>query len=217
MDRLCQTCVSVTEVSGAGVMLMSSNHPRVSLSATTAVSTLIEELQFTLGEGPSVDAYNLAHPIAEPDPAGIVGHWPAFAPPVIEAGARAIFSFPLTVGSIRVGALSLYRDRPGMLSEEQRAWALVVAAVAARKVLAMQTKALPGELAADFVPLVERRDAVHQATGMVSIQLGVTVNQALTRLRAHAFANDRTLTELSEDIVARRVQFDAENRAPDLP
>jgi hypothetical protein len=50
--RLCRTCVKVVGVDGAGVMLMSGDIPRGSLCTTNAVSQLIEELQYTLGEGP---------------------------------------------------------------------------------------------------------------------------------------------------------------------
>ncbi len=217
VDRLCQLCVLVTDVNGAGVMFMDGELPRVSLSATTAVSTAIEELQFTLGEGPCVDAFNLAHPIAEPDLVNAVGNWPTFAPAAIDAGARAIFGFPMIAGPVRVGALTLYRDRPGMLSKEQSAWAAIVAAMAARKVLTLQSAAAPGQLAVEFIPTVQSRDVVYQATGMVSIQLGISVGQALIRLRGHAFANDCALTSLANDVVARRVRFDEDGRENGRP
>ena len=36
---------------------------------------------------------------------------------------------------------------------------------------------------------------------MVSEQLGITVTEALIRLRAYAFAQDRTLTDIANDVV----------------
>jgi hypothetical protein len=74
------------------------------------VSSLIEEPQLTLSEGPCVDAYNLAQPIAEPDLAVMTGPWPSFTPPALEAGVRANFGFPLQASAVRARALDLYRD-----------------------------------------------------------------------------------------------------------
>ncbi len=118
--RLCGGCVKITGADGAGVMLMSGEIPRGSLCASNTVSHLIEELQYTLGEGPCVDAYQQDKVVTEPDLADpVTRRWPAFTPPTLQAGVRAIFGFPLRVGSVRLGALNLYRDRSGPLSGDQ--------------------------------------------------------------------------------------------------
>ena len=143
--RLCEVCPGIVGVTGAGVMLMSGDVPRGSLCTTDEVSQLIEELQYTLGEGPCVDAYQQDRVVAEPDLADpVTPRWPAFTPPALEAGARAVFGFPLRVGAVRLGALNLYRDRPGPLSDDQHADALVMADVAARWVLEAQAGAPSG-------------------------------------------------------------------------
>jgi GAF domain-containing protein len=207
--RVCAVCAEVAGISGAGIMLMSGEQTAGSMCTTNEVSALIEELQYTLGEGPCVDAYHHDRPVIEPDLADPrTPRWLAFTPPAVEAGARAIFGFPLHVGGVRLGALNLYRDRPGPLSDEQYADALVLAGVAARAVLAMQAEAPPGMLAAELDTGANFRFVVHQASGMVSAQLEVSVGEALLRLRAYAFANDRLITEVAEDVVERRLRFD---------
>ncbi len=141
---LCGVCPGIAGVSGAGVMLMSGDVPSGSLCTTNEVSHLIEELQYTLGEGPCVDAYQTGRVVAEPDlAAAVTGRWFAFTPPALAAGVRAVFGFPLRVGAVRLGALNLYRDWPGPLSAGQHADALVVADVAARWVLEAQAGAPP--------------------------------------------------------------------------
>jgi hypothetical protein len=196
-------------MSGAGIMLMSGDVPGGSVCTTNDVSALIEELQYTLGEGPCVDAYNSDRPVLEPDLADpSTPRWFAFTPPAVEAGARAVFGFPLQVGAIRLGALNLYRDRPGPLSSDQYADALVVAGVAAQAVLVMQAQAPPGVLASELEVGANFRFVVHQASGMVAVQLGVSVGEALVRLRAYAFGNDRLLAEVAEEVVGRRLRFD---------
>ena len=208
--RLCDVCAEVTGVTGAGIMLMSGDVPQGSVCTTDEVSSLIEELQYSLGEGPCVDAYHLNRPVLEPDLAEpATPRWLAFAPPALAAGVRAIFGFPLQVGAARLGALNLYCDRPGRLSGEQHADALVMADIAAQAVLALQANAPPGELAAALETDGDFQWVVHQASGMVSAQLDISVAQALIRLRAHAFGNERALRDVAQDVVARRVRFDA--------
>ncbi len=204
--RLCAVCPRIVGVDGAGVMLMSGDIPRGSLCTTNAVSHLIEELQYTLGEGPCVDAYRQDQVVAEPDLAEpVTGRWLAFTPPALQAGVRAVFGYPLRVGSVRLGALNLYRDRPSSLTDDQHADALVIADVAARWVLETQAGAPSDTVAAELEIGADFHFAVHNAAGMISVQLGVSVAEALIRLRAFAFGNDRLLADVARDVVARRL------------
>jgi GAF domain len=204
---LCAVAAEIIGVSGAGVMVLDDGVPQASLCITGPVSALIEELQYTLGEGPCIDAYRTGTVIAEPDlaaPATL--RWPALTPQVLDAGARAIFGFPVRIGAARIGALNVYRDRSGPLSDDQHADALVMTDVIARALLNLQAHAGPGaipvELNADI------HGVVHQAAGMVSIQLDISVGDALVRLRAYAFGTDRSLIEVAQEVVARRLRFD---------
>lgn len=214
--RLCNVCMDVTGTSGVGIMLRSGGVTRGSLGTTDAVSALIEELQFMLGEGPCIDAYNLEVPIAEPDLADPNGRWLGFTPPIFKAGVRALFAFPLRVGTVRMGSLDLYRDHSGTLSDDQHADALIMADVVSQAVLTMQAEAPPDELAAQLEAVMTSQNVVYQAVGMVSAQLGASVDASLIRLKAHAFASDRLLTELAQDVLARRLRFDAAGEAQDV-
>jgi len=178
------------------------------LCTTDAVSQLIEELQYTLGEGPCVDAHQQHQVVAEPDLADPVRRrWPAFTPPALQAGVRAVFGFPLRVGTVRLGALNLYRNVPGPLTGEQHADALVVADVAARWVLEAQAGAPADTVAGELEAGADFHFAVHNAAGIVSVQEGVSVTAALIRLRAFAFSNDRLLGDVAEDVIARRLRL----------
>ena len=190
-------------------MLMSGDIRRGSLCTTNAVSHLIEELQYTLGEGPCVDAYQQDMVVAEPDLADpVTRRWFAFTSPALEAGVRAVFGFPLRVGTVRLGALNLYRDWPGLLNGDQHADALVVAYVAARWVLEAQAGAPPDAVAAGLEIGADFHFVVHNAAGMVSVQQQISVTEALIRLRAYAFSNDRLLADVAQDVVARRLRLD---------
>jgi GAF domain-containing protein len=194
-------------VNGAGVMLISDDIPRGSLCTTDEVSHLIEELQYTLGEGPCLDACQQDRVVAEPDLADpVTRRWPAFTPPALQAGVRAVFGFPLRVGTAHLGALNLYRDVPGPLTGDQHADALVVADVAARWVLEAQAGAPPDTVAEELEVGADFHFAVHNAAGIVSVQEGISVTEALIRLRAFAFSSDRLLAEVARDVIAHRLR-----------
>jgi hypothetical protein len=197
-------------------MLMADEGPRGSPCSTNEMSELIDQLQFSLGEGPCIDAYHQDWPVLEPDLVGpATPRWRAFTPPAIEAGVRAVFGFPLHVGAVRLGALNLCRDRPGPLSDDQHADALVMADITAQAILVLQADAPPGKLAGALGAGDDFHYVVHQASGMVAAQLDASVREALVRLRAYAFGDDRPLTEVARDVVDRKLRFDAASGGDD--
>jgi hypothetical protein len=207
--RLSAVCAPAVGVTGAGIMLMSGDVPRGSLSATDEVSQLIEDLQYTLGEGPCVDAYEQDRVVIEPDLADpATQRWIAFTPPVLQAGVRALFGFPLRIGTVRLGALNLYRDRPGPLSDEQHAVGLALASVVARWVLEAEAGAPSDVVPSELETSANFHFVVHNAAGMISVQQGISVTDALIRLRAYAFSIDRLLTDVAQDVVDRRLRLE---------
>lgn len=206
--RLCEVSADVLSVTGAGVMLMSGDLARGSLCSSNPVSALIEELQFTLGEGPCIDAYRYDIPVLEPDLVEGGARWTVFTPRAVAAGVHAIFGFPLQIGAVRLGALNAYRDLPGPLSEDQHADALVMSGLIVRSIIAMQADAPLGELSSEIEAGADLHLVVHQATGVVSHQLDVGVTEALIRLRAYAFAHDRTVSDVARDIVEGGLRLD---------
>ena len=209
MDRLCAVCPRILGVNGAGIMLMSGDVPRGSVGTSDEVSGLIEELQYTLGEGPCVDAYQQDRVVAEPDLADpVTRRWVAFTPPVLRAGVRALFGFPLRIGTVRLGALNLYRDRPGPLSGQQHADALGLASMAACWVLEAQAAASSGAVPSQLETDADFRFVVHNAAGMISVQQAISVTDALIRLRAYAFSHDRLLSDVAQDVVDRKLRLE---------
>ncbi|MHB8439645.1 MAG: GAF domain-containing protein [Acidimicrobiales bacterium] len=207
-SQLCQASSEVLHVSGAGVMILADDLPMGSLCNADGVSAELEELQYTLGEGPCLDAYRLGEVVLEPDlDAPTTPRWMAFTPLALQAGARAVFGFPLGVGGARLGALNLYQDRAGSLSDDQHADALILTDVIAHWVLETQGSAPTGDLADSLELGSNFHFIVHNAAGAVSVQLGVTVNEALIRLRGHAFSNDLPLNVVAQQVVDRKLRF----------
>jgi hypothetical protein len=208
-SALCLECADTLDVSGTGIMLLTGGGHRGVLCSSDVASGAIEELQFTLGEGPCVDACASGVPVLEPDlQAADFTRWPAFTPPAIAAGVRAIFGFPLHVGTIQLGALDLYNDHPGLLGAMQFAEAVKLATVVTRRVLDLQADAAPGALASELAGSETLRASVHQASGMLSARFGITVDAALLRLRAYAFSSERPVNDVARDVIERRLNIE---------
>lgn len=217
--HVCAAAVAGVGADGAGVTVMASPTVRETLNATDAMATGLEELQLVLGQGPCVDTFAEGGPVLAGDlrSPGLFARWPAFTPAALDLGVRAVFAFPLQVGAIRLGALDLYRARPGGLSSDELADALAFADTVNMLLLDATAGAQPdtAELAWQREDLSSRNALGHQATGMVLVQLGCKAEEAFARLRAYAFAHDRRLSDVARDVVERRLRFDPEP-APDL-
>ncbi len=109
---------------------------------------------------------------------------------------------------MRLGALNLYRDRHGPLTGDQHADALALADVAARWVLEAQAGAAPDTVAQELEIGADFHFVVHNAAGIVSVQQGISVTEALIRLRAYAFSHGRLLADVAEDVIAHRFRLE---------
>jgi hypothetical protein len=208
LAALCRAAVNWLAVDGASVTAVNGPAVREPLSATDERSARLEELLFTTGEGPGAEDFMFGSPMLIPDLELVAERWPGFVPAAVAAGAGALFAFPLQAGAIRVGVLSLYRARPGPLTPQQLADALVFGDIALQLLLdsASGISGLAGYQPLDG--LSGSRAEVYQATGMISVQLGVSLEEALVRLRAHAFAVDTPLDNVAGDVVRRLLRFD---------
>lgn len=206
---VCRAAVLWLGVDGASVTAVSGLIAREPLFASDELSARLEELLLTTGEGPGVEDFRFGSPVLIPDLESAAARWPGFVSAAVAAGARAIFALPLQVGAIRVGVLSLYRALPGSLAPQELADVLVLADIA----LAMVLDAAAGISGSpEYRPdgLSDSRAEVYQATGMISVQLGVSLEDAFVRLRAQAFAADAALGDIADDVVNRKLRFEPE-------
>ncbi|GAA0928648.1 GAF domain-containing protein [Kribbella koreensis] len=209
--RLCASAVSAVPITGAGVALMTARGHGGTLASTDGPAAVLEDLQQTLGEGPCLNAFHERRPVLLPDLTEETARWPGFVPGALAAGVAAVFAFPLQIGAIRLGVLDLYRDTPGPLEALQLKEALDYAAAASSILLDLQHATSPGDLHPDLVDAADDHREIHQATGIVTVQASVGLDEALLLLRARAYADGRPLRELAADVVAHRVTFHPED------
>ena len=204
--RLCAACVEVLDVSGAGITLMGGDQVGPICVSDGSIAAL-EELQFTIGQGPCRDAYRSGRSVHAPrlDDSAFV-RWPPFVDLARSSGIGAVFAYPLLTAGANVGVLTLYQEDEGELSGAQHDDGLAISRVLTETVLSLQDAAPPGSLAPELDGVVAYRAEIYQASGMVSVQLQIAPAEALLRIRAHAFAHDVSVRAVAADIVGRRLR-----------
>jgi hypothetical protein len=208
--ELCAAFQQDLPITGVAVSAFPGMVPETPICASDAISARIDEMQFELGEGPRWTAMRTRMPVALPNVKSD-GHpqWPVFAKALLTLDVSALFEFPLVLGSMDIGVVELYSTASGPLSPADHAKALQLADAAAWKLLRHLLTAAPLDATApyrDDGPRLSRRE-IHQATGMVLAQAGVSATDALLLLRAHAFAQGRPVHEVARDVVGRTLDF----------
>jgi hypothetical protein len=210
---LCSACVEVLDVSGAGITVMGAGQSGP-LCVSSERMAVLEDLQFTMGVGPCQDAFHTGQPVHAPRlDLSIVALWPAFVDVARDAGIGAVFAYPLASNGAKIGVMTLYQDREGELSAGQHDDSLAIARVLTETVLSLQDAAPEGVLAESLEDAVAYRAEIHQASGMVAMQLQISVAEALVRIRAHAFASGQPVGVVAAEIVARRLRL-TDDRQP---
>lgn len=213
-DRLCNACADLLEVDGAALSVVRAGTVHGTLGASGALSRRLDELQFTFGEGPCLDAVRTGQPVLVKDLAAAEEQrWPALAEALLEAGVRGLAAMPVMIAASSVGALDLFRSSAGSLSDDDLSGARWAAKLAALPVLDLIGESVDWDQAVGsedgWMELASfERVEVYQATGMVMAQLGVGATEALIRLRAHAFAQEMSASEVARRIVERRLSLE---------
>ena len=215
-DRLCAACVTLFDVDAAAISAVFDGTNMGTVGVSAAPARTYDELQFTMGEGPCLDAVHLRSTIFVEDMADPEEQrWPAYRPAILAHRIHSVHATPVVVAGEYVGALDLFRSKPGRWPGDTTVGALVAAELAKAPFLDLLTDevatAISDPASDTWTELgVFARAEVSQATGMLVAQLDVTPAVALVRLRAHAYATGRSATDVARDIIDRRLRLDAD-------
>lgn len=205
----CAPFIGSLPITGAAISTIGAAREPETICASDEHAARIDELQFDLRQGPCWDAVRSQSPVLVPDLDRFDdSRWPDFLQGLEPLPVRSLFAFPLVVGSLTVGIIDMYSSVPVQLQPRQSDGAARLAGVAARQVLRelLATQTLDVEMADDVTREFSRR-TVHQATGMVLAQLGISAADALVVLRAHAYASERSLSDVADDVINWRIDF----------
>lgn len=209
MRGMCSVATGELAASGVGVSLMADAGVLGVAAASDQITESLGGLALTLGEGPSMDAFAAHQPVLEPDLLGVGnGRWPAYTPAAASLGVRSVFAFPLQLGPAPVGVLDFYRRAPGELTADSLGLALAFADLTVQALLDAQHTVTHGSAARGLDDVLDSHYVVHQAQGMTMVDLGVSLDDALARLRAYAHTVDRSLYEIARDVVEGRFRLE---------
>jgi hypothetical protein len=206
-SELWRPVLDVIPVEGAAISTIAEFLGAETVSASGPLAARLDELQFDLGEGPCWDAMREERPILEPDLRSRPNReWPAFSRAIAELDVGAIFAFPLAFGPLQLGAMDLYSGDARELSSTEERQSGALASVISRLVLDRAIRRADGSDALFAEDQFSRR-LIHQATGMVLAQLGISADDARLLIQGHAFARNRPMREIAEEILDRKLDF----------
>jgi hypothetical protein len=196
----CRVGIERTGVDAVTVTLASARAGSELVYATDELSERVAELELTLGEGPGTDALASGLPVVVDELGSTVsGHrWPLFAPEAAQAGIHAVEAYPILFDRTAVGCVAFHSLVSGHFSTDDHRQAVALAELIGLALV--HPSSAPG--------LGTRvRMTVHQAAGMVMVQTGASITDAMVLLRSTAFAEDLKLTDLAADVLAGRRRF----------
>jgi GAF domain/ANTAR domain len=206
-SELWRPVLEVIPVEGAAISTIADFLGTETVAASSPLAARLDELQFDLGEGPCWDAMEQGRPVLESNlRANPNGNWPAFSRAISAEDVGAIFAFPLVFGSLKLGAMDLYSGDPRELSAREERQTGILASVISRMVL---DRAIRRADQPDLTGPEDQfsRRLIHQATGMVLAQLGISAEDARLLIQGHAFAGGRSMRQIAEEILERRLDF----------
>ncbi|MGJ7440977.1 GAF and ANTAR domain-containing protein [Aquipuribacter sp. MA13-6] len=216
-DRLCAACVQLLDVDGASISYMGDGTMQGTFGSSGPLSRTLDELQFTYGQGPCLDAVTQCRPVLAPHLNGPVeDRWPALTQAILGHGIQAIFALPVAIASTPIGALDLYRRSSGPLDDAAMTGGVYAAKLAALPLLDLMTADTDWQSAAEGRGSWEQLESlerveVYQATGMIIAALDVSPADALVRLRAHAISRGLTASVVAYQILNRRLVLDRDD------
>jgi len=202
-QRVCSAAVDLLGVSAAGLSLM-TNSKLGAVWASDPIAARLEDIQLTLGEGPTMDALRWNAPALEPYLAAGSTRWPFFRPAALDLGIGAVLAFPLQMGVIHLGVLHLSKPDPGLLTDDGFADALVLVDTAAQGILDLQAE---GTIYWHLFDPVGERARVHHAAGIIAGQIRCDLATALACLRAYSFSTERSIFDVADDVIVHRLHL----------
>ena len=208
-EKICDVAAEVLKCDIVSICLTIANtfNP---VATTDTLGTYLDEEQFVLGDGPSFSSRFSLSPIHVENfqSERSSDSYPAFSRVAIKHEVVSAHAFPLTIGSARIGALSLYWKHSVNLSADQYADCLILSTLATAELVRAQAGIDDAAIDEMFETQQLRKSVLQIAAGMTAEKLNCNVIEALVRIRALAFAQDLPVTQIAKSIVNREISID---------
>lgn len=202
LTRLCQAVSAEFDLLAVTLTIGAPNDSSAVVAANDPAHTSYAEIEFGVGEGPAQDAWTYGRPVLVTELGGSQdGAWPGYTVTALRGGIHAIFAFPLQVGAVRVGVLTAYHDEPRRLIGDELNMCLTMAELATQRLIHHSGSSSDGSPEEGLHGPIDHRSEIYQAQGMVAVALGITLMDALARMRGRAFISGHELIDVAFDIV----------------
>ncbi|MFD5249779.1 GAF and ANTAR domain-containing protein [Amycolatopsis sp. NPDC058340] len=207
LDVLAFRCVELLGVRSAGLVLADPRGSLTLVAASDEQTRLLELFQLRNSEGPCLDCYQDAEPMACPDLTDVRGRWPKFAQEAENAGFRSVYALPMRLREEVIGALGLFGAGPASLDDEGLRQGQALADVATIGILHHRLLRRQEMITAQLQTALNSRVIIEQAKGVLAERLRVSVGDAFGVLRAYARSNNRKILAVAKGIIDRTVEI----------
>ncbi len=202
LTMLSERCVELLDASGTGILLGDAHDTLQMVAASSEQAQLLELFQLQTREGPCLDCYRSGQPVVHPDLA-TANPWPRFGAVALQAGLPSVHAFPMRLRQEVVGTLNLFMAEARPLSPADTAVAQALAHAASIAILQDHATRESRTTVGQYQHALNSRVAIEQAKGLLSERAGITMDEAFSRLRAHARQHNIKLSTLAASLVER--------------
>ncbi|MDX6361915.1 MAG: hypothetical protein QOC85_918 [Streptomyces sp.] len=207
---LTDRCVSMLDVSAAGVLLAGPDGELRVMAASDEQVRLLELFQLQSDEGPCLECFRTGAPVTVPDLREKAHAWPHFTEAARLCGFGAVQALPMRLRHEVVGALNLFRATPGPFDPADTPLAQALADVATISLLQQRSAERSTVLNEQLQTALHSRVLIEQAKGKLAERQGLDMEEAFSALRSYARAHNRRLSDLARAFV------DGSEPLPDL-
>jgi hypothetical protein len=203
LTELTKRCSDLLEVAAAGFLLADPFQQLRLLAATSEQAGEFELFELQADEGPCVECYVTGQPVSIADVRAETHRWPRFASAAYDAGFASVHAVPMRAAGLVLGALGLFGNRPGALTEADLLVGRTLTHIACVTIL-QEHAPTPATVLPQLRAIMASRVVVEQARGFLREHLDISVEEAFTLMRTYARHNGEHLTDVARRLVTER-------------
>ena len=207
LHRLTTYCVRLLPIDAAGILLSDQRGELRVLASSTEEARIVQQFAVESGEGPALECFQSSRDVAVADLRDDGQRWPSYAERAEKAGFRAVYAVPLRLRAQTIGALSIFRVEPGLLTTEDVRIGQGLADMATISILHERALSQRTVLVDQLQFALTSRVIIEQAKGVLAERCGVDMSEAFTMLRKHARNNNLRLADVAKGVVAGTVEL----------
>ncbi|TFD56692.1 GAF and ANTAR domain-containing protein [Cryobacterium sp. Hh38] len=207
LRTLVDQCVVLLDASAAGILLADAHGNLQVLASTSEESHIVDVLQREAGAGPCVDAYRSGSVVTIGDLEAEDGRYPGFRAAALSQGFHSVHAIPMRFRPHTIGALDLFRQSKGVLSDEDAMIGQALADVATVSLLQERAARESATVTERLQRALNSRVVIEQAKGVIAQRNSINMDEAFIRLRAHARSHREPMHTSAANVINRRVMI----------